>query len=120
MQHSEKTAIEVGIGKEVQLKQSMQSLQLDPKYICMKVEIVLQNAASELLWPLNVFHNLSESKLKYLISILLNIVDDRNILKSLSIHVNPWLIQVNVWQKPLQYCKVISLQLIKINEKKVI
>ena len=24
---------------------------------------------------------------------------------------------VNVWQKPLQYCKVISLQLIKINEK---
>ena len=32
--------------------------------------------------------------------------------------VNPWLIPVNVWQKPLQYCKVISLQLIKINEKK--
>ena len=32
-------------------------------------------------------------------------------------HVNPWLIHVNVWQKP-QYCKVISLQLIKINEKK--
>ena len=31
-------------------------------------------------------------------------------------HVNPWLIHVNVWQKPLQYCKVISLQLIKINE----
>ena len=31
------------------------------------------------------------------------------------IHVNPWLIHVNVWQKPLQYCKVISLQLIKIN-----
>ena len=29
-------------------------------------------------------------------------------------HVNPWLIHVNVWQKPLQYCKVISLQLIKI------
>jgi len=26
-------------------------------------------------------------------------------------HVNPWLIHVNVWQKPLQYCKVISLQL---------
>ena len=23
--------------------------------------------------------------------------------------VNPWLIHVNVWQKPLQYCKVISL-----------
>ena len=33
-------------------------------------------------------------------------------------HVNPWLIHVNVWQKPLQYCKIISLQLIKINEKK--
>ena len=30
-------------------------------------------------------------------------------------HVNPWLIHINVWQKPLQYCKVISLQLIKIN-----
>ena len=34
------------------------------------------------------------------------------------IHVNPWLIHVNVWQKPLQYCKVICLQLIKINGKK--
>ena len=34
------------------------------------------------------------------------------------IHVNPWLIYVNVRQKPLQYCKVISLQLIKINGKK--
>ena len=33
-------------------------------------------------------------------------------------HVNPWLIHVNVWQKPLQYCRVISLQLIKINRKK--
>ena len=33
-------------------------------------------------------------------------------------HVNPWLIHVNVWQKPLQYCKEISLQLIKINGKK--
>ena len=29
-------------------------------------------------------------------------------------HVNPWLIHVNVWQKPLQYCKIISLQLITI------
>ena len=29
------------------------------------------------------------------------------------IHVNPWLIHVNVLKKPLQYCKVISLQLIK-------
>ena len=34
------------------------------------------------------------------------------------IHVNPWLIHVNVWQKSLQYCKVISFQLIKINRKK--
>ena len=34
------------------------------------------------------------------------------------IHVNPWLIHVNVWQNPLQYCKVISLQLIKVNGKK--
>ena len=33
-------------------------------------------------------------------------------------HINPWMIHVNVWQKPLQYCKVISLQLIKINGKK--
>ena len=33
-------------------------------------------------------------------------------------HVNPWLIHVRVWQKPLQYCKVISLRLTKINWKK--
>ena len=33
-------------------------------------------------------------------------------------HVTPWLIHVNVWQNPLQYCKVISLQLIKVNAKK--
>ena len=33
-------------------------------------------------------------------------------------HVNPWLIHFNVWQNPLQYCKVISLQLIKKKEKK--
>ena len=24
-------------------------------------------------------------------------------------HVHPWMIHVNVWQKPPQYCKVISL-----------
>ena len=35
-------------------------------------------------------------------------------------HVTPWLTHVNVWQNPLQYCKVISLQLIKINGKKKI
>ena len=34
------------------------------------------------------------------------------------IHVYPWLVHVNVWQKPLQYCKVISLQLKKIKNKK--
>ena len=28
-------------------------------------------------------------------------------------HVHPWLIHVNVWQKPLQYYKVISPQLNK-------
>ena len=26
-------------------------------------------------------------------------------------HVHPWLIHVDVWQKPPQYCKVIRLQL---------
>ena len=26
-------------------------------------------------------------------------------------HMRPWLIRVDVWQKPVQYCKVISLQL---------
>ena len=35
----------------------------------------------------------------------------------MGIHVNSWLIHVNVWQNPLQCCEVISLQLIKINEK---
>ena len=46
-------------------------------------------------------------------TVILNIIL-RNVLR----HVNPWLIHVNVWQKPLQYCKAISLQLIKINGKK--
>ena len=31
--------------------------------------------------------------------------------------IHPWLIHVNVWQKPLQYCKVINLQL-KLKKKK--
>ena len=30
-------------------------------------------------------------------------------------HEHTWLIHVNVWQKPLQYCKLISLQLKKIH-----
>ena len=34
------------------------------------------------------------------------------------IHVTSSLIHVNVWQNPLKCCEVISLQLIKINEKK--
>ena len=34
------------------------------------------------------------------------------------IHVTPWLIHVNVWHNPLKCCEVISLQLIKIYEKK--
>ena len=34
-------------------------------------------------------------------------------VSGLGIHVYPWLIHVNVWRKPLQYCKVISLQLTK-------
>ena len=33
-------------------------------------------------------------------------------------HVNPWLIHVNIWQKPLQYCNIISLHLIKTNKEK--
>ena len=34
------------------------------------------------------------------------------------IHVTPLLIHVNVWQNPLKCCEVVSLRLIKINEKK--
>ena len=35
-------------------------------------------------------------------------------------HTHPWLIHVSIWQNPLQYCKVISLQLKKkkMREKK--
>ena len=33
-------------------------------------------------------------------------------------HVHPWLIHVNVWQNPPQYCKAVSLQLKYINLKK--
>ena len=42
---------------------------------------------------------------------------ERQVGSGWGIHVNPWLIHVNAWQKPLQYFKVISLQLIKINGK---
>ena len=34
------------------------------------------------------------------------------------IHAHPWLIHVNVWQIPPQYCKVISLQLKKNKKNK--
>ena len=34
-------------------------------------------------------------------------------------HVHLWLIHVNVWQKPSQYCKVIILQLKQINFLKI-
>ena len=30
-------------------------------------------------------------------------------------HVHPWLIHVVVWQKPLQYCKVISKVMLQFN-----
>ena len=39
----------------------------------------------------------------------------RGVVQDGGIHVHPWLIHVNVWQKPLQYCKVISL-LLKLNK----
>ena len=47
-------------------------------------------------------------------SLLMNVKEEsgkkkKNCLKIQ--HVHPWLIHVNVWQKPLQYCKVISLHL---------
>ena len=34
-------------------------------------------------------------------------------------HVHPWLIHVNVWQKPPQYCKVIGHQLKFLKIKKL-
>ena len=34
-------------------------------------------------------------------------------------HVHSWLIHVDVWQKPPQYCKVISLQLNKFLKKRM-
>ena len=33
-------------------------------------------------------------------------------------HGHPWLIHVNVWQKPLQYCNVISLKSKQMNLEK--
>ena len=32
-------------------------------------------------------------------------------VEDMGTHVPPWLIHVNVWQEPPQYCEVISLQL---------
>ena len=34
-------------------------------------------------------------------------------------HIHPWLIHVNVWQKPPQYCKVIGHQLKFLKIKKL-
>ena len=34
-------------------------------------------------------------------------------------HVHPWLIHVDIWQKPSQYCKVIILQLKLIKKRRV-
>ena len=58
-------------------------------------------------------------ELCYIMNIILPSLRDLGSLIKVSINVNPWLIHVNVWQKPLQYCKIISLQLIKLNEKKI-
>ena len=41
-------------------------------------------------------------------SITLSMTKNENIH---TLIVHPWLIHVNVWQKPQKYCKVISLQL---------
>ena len=32
-------------------------------------------------------------------------------------YVHPWLIHVNIWQKPTQYCKALTYQL-KVNKRK--
>ena len=47
--------------------------------------------------------------------ILALMVEQRDLSFDRKKHNPPWLIHVNVWQKPLQYCKVISLQLKLIN-----
>ena len=36
---------------------------------------------------------------------------DGRMVQDWGTHVHPWQIHVSVWPKPLQYCKVISLQL---------
>ena len=58
----------------------------------------------------------SESPSLYLV--YRHILPNENGVLGWGTHVNSWLIHVNVWKKPLQYCKVISLHLIKINGKK--
>ena len=76
------------------------------------------------LWVVSLMLSLTSSyssdKLFFLVSILLfyafSICDDLRISNHFSYtHVNPGLTHVNVCQKPLQYCKVISLQWIKKN-----
>ena len=40
-----------------------------------------------------------------------DIAESGHWIEQLDWYVHPWLIHVDVWQKPLQYFKVISLQL---------
>ena len=72
-------------------------------------------------WRENCTNSLSDTDICWLFS-KMQLCTIQNCNSGLKItqdsHVNPWLIHVNIWQKPLQYCKVIRIQLIKINEKK--
>ena len=74
---------------------------------------------SEFFWRNNKCHlvaSLGIATLHYKIPVFTMF---RRKIKQKQTHMNPWLIHVDVWQKPLQYCKVISLQLIKIIGKKI-
>ena len=53
-----------------------------------------------------LFHPISEMGPKSLLKC--SVIHTRNSWKT---HLHSWLIHVNVWQKPPQYCKIISLQL---------
>ena len=72
---------------------------------------------SDINWKLLNGRDFSESPSLYLV--YRHILPNENGVLGWGTHVNSWLIHVNVWQKPLQYCKVISLHLIKINGKKM-
>ena len=67
-----------------------------------------------LILHIYILASLEEKRLVMcMINELLNLVNSN--IKSTQL--NPWLIHVNLWQKPPQYCKVFSPQLIKINGK---